>query len=48
MGETPWQLYSDGGVARAIGARAVIYDPLNCLDLQGTRLAQLLDVLALL
>ena len=39
---------NDGGVARAVGARAVIYDPLDCLHTEYTRVAHLMDVLTVL
>lgn len=39
---------NDGGVARAVGARGVIYDPLDCLDTEYARVAHLMDVLTLL
>ena len=38
---------ADGGVARAVGATPVIYDPLDCWNGEGLRVSRLMDVLRL-
>lgn len=39
---------ADGGVARAVGATPVIYDPLDCWEGDGLRVRRLMDVLGIL
>lgn len=45
VGDSPG---NDGGVAAAAGAQGVIYDPLECLDVEGVRISRLMDVVRLL
>lgn len=44
VGDSP---YDDGGFVQC-GARVVIYDPLDCLDVEGERVSRLMDVLPLI